>query len=160
MTVNRFHAHPDARLRNCGDTIDAHQIRVLDLAQSLAGAMGIATSPDLDRACLHHDDAERIVGDIPGPAKRRFPALRAAYERAELEVLTDMGLNWSLTLQEALILRVCDVLDAYHTMQKHAPDLASGHGWPEDIAELRKIAEKLGPQASAWLGRAVGEVKA
>lgn len=151
MTVNRFHAHPDSRLRECGDTILVHQSAVEELARDLCLVMSINPSEDLLFACLHHDEAETILGDMPATAKRRFPALAAAYAKAELEILTEMGYTWSLTRQDADILKLCDMLDAYKVMLTFAPDLASQEGWQHDLAEMRKIAERLGGKAMAWL---------
>lgn len=151
MTVNRWHAHPDYRLRTCGDNIREHQASVEELARDLCLRMGIKPSDDLLFAARHHDDAEEVLGDMPATAKRRFPALAAAYAKAELEILTEMGYTWSLTRQEADILKLCDMLDAYKVMLTFAPDLASQEGWQHDLAEMRKIAERLGRKAMAWV---------
>jgi len=51
------------------------------------------------RAAMHHDEAERVLGDMPGPAKEAFPALAAAYAKAELSVLTEMGKTCSYPMR-------------------------------------------------------------
>ncbi len=151
MTVNRWHAHHDYRLRNCGDNIRSHQASVEDLARDLCKRIGIEPSDDLLFAALHHDEAEAILGDMPATAKRRFPALAAAYAKAELEILTEMGYTWSLTRIEADILKLCDMLDAYKVMLTYAPNLASQEDWQHDVAEMRKLAERLSGKAMAWV---------
>ena len=139
-TVNRWHCHPDPGLRNSGDTIERHQHAVWSLCFDFSHLLKL---PDARRiellfAARHHDEAERIVGDIPGPAKDRFPALAAAYAKAELDVLNDMGLNWSLTRQEADILHLADKLDGELWARKHG--VTGAH----DCDKLQALADRLG----------------
>lgn len=135
--VTRWHCHPDPSLRNSGDTIAAHQSRVAIMCNQFAVALGL-NSARLVHAAQHHDEAEKIVGDIPGPAKKRFPALLAAYEAAEREVLADMGLSWSLTQQEAAILHMADKLDAELWARR------CGVTGSHDCDELQALADRLG----------------
>lgn len=148
-SARRWHSNADPRLRDSLDTIAAHQRRVADLCHSLAARMGHPlTDSDLLRAALHHDEAEAVLGDMPGPAKERFPALAAAYAKAELQVLTEMGLTWNLTRKDADMLDLCDKLDAYTWACKHG---ASGDEWDVARAKLIRRAHAIGPQATAWL---------
>lgn len=135
--VTRWHCHPDPRLRNSGDTIAAHQSRVAIMCNQFAVALGL-NSARLVHAARNHDEAEKIIGDIPGPAKKRFPALLAAYEAAEREVLAEMGLSWSLTPQEADILHLADKLDAELWARKH------GVTGTHDCDKLQSMADELG----------------
>jgi 5'-deoxynucleotidase YfbR-like HD superfamily hydrolase len=145
----RWHSNADPRLRDTLDTIAAHQARVATLCHSLAAAMGHAlTDSDLIRAALHHDAAEAVLGDMPGPAKERFPALAAAYAKAELAVLIEMGLTWNLTRREQDMLDICDKLDAYTWARKHG---ATGDEWDAARGKLHWRAHTLGPAAVAWL---------
>ena len=147
MTVTRFHSHP--RLRHSGDCIDKHQQRVATLCLSLSAAIGHQVyMGDLMRAAMHHDAAEAVLGDMPAPAKARFPALAAAYAKAELQVLTEMGLTWSLTRQEDAMLRLCDRLDAWQWATSHGE---TGGEWDDMRGELVKLAMQIGPDALAWL---------
>jgi len=149
MTVNRWHSHPNAALRNSGDDIDAHQARVCDLCQSLAARIGLSlVGSDLPKAALHHDEAERVLGDMPGPAKERFPALAAAYAKAELQILTERGLTWNLSRIEADILHICDRLDAIRWAADHG---VTGGEWDDAIAAVQRRAWRLGPDAVAWV---------
>ena len=148
MTVNRWHSNPDPRLRNSGDTIDAHQRRVTDMCQSAAAWLRLPLiGSDLLRAALHHDEAERVLGDMPGPVKEAFPALTAAYAKAELSVLTDMGYTWTLTWQEAAILHLCDKLDAYEWAVRC--DAADTDEWRDALDNRREEARALG--MGEWL---------
>jgi len=100
MTVLRWHSNADPRLRLSGDTIDLHQRRVCDMCHSAAAWLRLSLiGSDLLRAALHHDEAERVLGDMPGPAKGAFPALAAAYAKAELSVLTFLpyAISWTPT---------------------------------------------------------------
>lgn len=138
--VNRWHCHPDERLRNSGDTIERHQIEVERFCRQFSWALKLDTGrrAELLHAARHHDEAERIVGDLPGPAKARFPALAAAYEEAEREVLADMGLSWSLTPQEAHILHLADKLEAELWARRHG--VTGSH----DCDKLTALADRLG----------------
>ena len=149
MTVARWHQNPDPRLRESGDTIDTHQRRVAALCLSLAARMGLPmTGSDLPHAALHHDEAERVLGDMPGPAKAAFPRLAAAYEEAEREVLARMGLRWTLTAAETRVLKLCDRLDAWQWAMRCD---VTGEEWDTACAEIQRQAWSLGPDAAAWL---------
>jgi 5'-deoxynucleotidase YfbR-like HD superfamily hydrolase len=148
--VNRFHASADPALRNCGDTVNAHQQRVMADCHNLAARMGYdLTRSDLLRAARHHDEAEKIIGDMPGPAKDAFPALAAAYAKAELQILTSMGLTWNLTRIEAQMLDLCDKHDAYRIASRYTD--ISAPEWQEALAKLHRKAAAIGPAATAWL---------
>jgi hypothetical protein len=144
--VMRWHAHPDTRLRNSGDTIEAHQSRVARLCIEIAARMDhTLIGSDLIRAALYHDEPERILGDMPSPAKMRFPDLAAAYERAEQEVMAELGIApFDLTKSEQAILHLADKADAWAWGQKCGVNLS------DDKRECMKIAWGLHPDAAAW----------
>ena len=147
MTVLRWHAHEDHRLRNSGDDTDGHQCRVACLCLSLAAYIGHTLhDSDLPVAALMHDEAERVLGDMPGPAKYNYPALAAAYAKAELQVLTEMGYNWTLTRKENDMLTLCDKLDAWLWALDHG---VTGGEWDCALAKLRIMAHKL--DCTRWL---------
>lgn len=151
MTVLRWHQNPDPRLRNSGDTICEHQRRVALMCHSLAAAMRHPLhESELIYAARHHDEAERVLGDMPGPVKERFPALAAAYAKAELQVLTEMGLTWNLTRTEDAMLRLCDRLDAYLWAQRCG---VTGPEWTEARRKIDRMARALAPEALAWVAR-------
>jgi hypothetical protein len=146
MTVLRFHASQDARLRNYGDTVTSHQMRVRGWCIEICRSLGFHCSTDLHNAARFHDEAEKVLGDMPGPAKERFPALAAAYAKAELQVLTEMGLTWNLTRQENDILQLADKADAWLIACRVGA--ADDPEWLEAFAKLERMADKLGTE---WL---------
>ena len=147
MTVLRWHAHADPRLRNSGDTIDGHQMRVVSLCVSLAASIGHPLhDSDLPLAAIKHDEAERVLGDMPGPAKYNYPALAAAYAEAEQQVLAEMGYDWTLTDKEQDMLTLCDKLDAWQWARDHG---VTGGEWDCALAKLRIMAHKL--DCTRWL---------
>lgn len=153
--VYRWHSHPDPRLRDSKDTILGHQRRVAEMCRDLAARIGHPLHDnDLLRAARYHDEAEKVLGDTPGPAKDRFPALAAAYEKAELHVLTEMGHIWTLTRREADMLDLCDKLDAWQWARGHG---VTGGEWDDAEIELRCRAHALGPDAMAWLDQRKGQ---
>jgi len=139
-TVNRWHCYPDERLRNSGDTIDAHQFRVSVMCAKFAISLKFPDSrrEELFFAARTHDEAEKVLGDMPGPAKERFPALAAAYAEAEKTVMAEMGFRWSLTDQEAAILHLADKLDGELWARKHG--VTGSH----DCDKLQSMADDLG----------------
>ena len=138
--VNRWHCHPDARLRNSCDTINRHQARVADLCDTFAAALGmdVDRAQELNFAALNHDEAEKVIGDMPGPAKDRFPVLAAEYHEAEKIVLAEMGLHWDLTNFETAILHLADKLDAVLWARKFG--VTDAH----DCDKLQSMADDLG----------------
>jgi len=125
-----------------------HQKRVCDMCHSAAAWLRLPlVGSDLLRAALHHDEAERFLGDTPGPAKERFPYLAAMLADAERRVLRDMGHNWTLTEQEWDILHLCDKLDAYEwAVRCNAADTDE---WQAALTRRRKEAYALG--LGEWL---------
>jgi 5'-deoxynucleotidase YfbR-like HD superfamily hydrolase len=147
--IARWHSHPDHRLRLSGDTVSAHHKRVASLCQSLAAWIGhVLTDSDLMHAALNHDAAEAVIGDMPAPCKARFPALAAAYAKAELQVLTEMGLTWNLSRKEHDMLSLCDKADALLWARKCG---VTGGEWDAAEVALWKLAHGIGPDCSEWL---------
>jgi hypothetical protein len=143
----RWHTHPV--LSRVGDTVDKHQKRVVTLCQSLASWMEHPLhDSDLLTAARYHDAAEAVLGDMPKPAKDRFPALAASYAKAELQVLTEMGYTWNLTRKEADMLHLCDLLDHIQFARAHN---VTGDEWAQALVQVWKLAHKLDPDAAEWV---------
>lgn len=68
---------------------------------------------ELILAAMAHDLAEHVIGDVSSPAKRQYPALKAALDAAEGNILAEMGLDFEakLTTEERKLLKVADMLD-------------------------------------------------
>jgi 5'-deoxynucleotidase YfbR-like HD superfamily hydrolase len=144
----RWHCNSDPRLRLSGDTVAKHSQRVQMMCHSLAAHLGHdLTRSDLLFAALHHDAAEAVVGDMPGPAKERFHDLADEYASAERRVLIEMGLTWKLTRLESDMLHLADKLDAY-LWARHCK-AADTDEWRRAESKLWARAKALGAQA--WL---------
>ena len=101
---------------------------------------------DLLIAAASHDEAERILGDMPSPAKGRFAALADAYAQAERVVLDEMGLTWTLTAKEQQMLHLCDRLDAYMFAMSRG---VTGQEWDEARTCIKVMSDKF--KARDWV---------
>ena len=123
--VRRWHSNPS--LCDTNDTDAGHQGRVALLVLSLF--------PDASRTLLchaiTHDQGEVAVGDISYDAKRRFRAVAEMCAEAEAAEIAAQGFALEeLTEREMRILKLCDRLDAWLWMQRHARHLAKRADWP------------------------------
>jgi len=143
----RWHTHPI--LSRAGDTVDKHHKRVTTLCHSLAAWLGHPLhDSDLIKAAGNHDAAEKILGDMPKPAKDRFPSLAAAYAKAELAVLIEMGLTWNLSRKEADMLHLCDLLD--HIQFARANGVTGGE-WDAALVAVWKLAHSIDADCAVWV---------
>jgi len=148
----RWHANADPRLRDALDTIDAHQRRVQILCHSLAAHITHPlTDSDLLHAARHHDKAEIVLGDMPAPAKARFPVLAEIYAEAERTILAEMGLSWTITAKEAQMLHLCDKMDAYRFAMSRG---VSGPEWDEARTVINVMSDKF--NARQWVADQMG----
>lgn len=78
----------------------------------------MSPSANLIMAALSHDAGERWTGDMPAPAKRAIPGMRAALDKLEMERVTyhgaEQAVGWNLTGNEARILKLADALEGAH----------------------------------------------
>jgi 5'-deoxynucleotidase len=137
--VNRWHANACPELRNSGDTISAHQKRCGVLIRQLWPD----ASDGLVRMAECHDEAEKVIGDMPYPAKRDFPALAAVYEVAERHAMLSMGLPVPKTGVDHDKIKLVDRIDAYRWMMLHAPWLEADHEWDDALACMIKLGNRL-----------------
>ena len=156
--VRRWHAHPHPALRNSGDTVIAHTARVEDNCESLCASLGIAYSKNMQYAARNHDlPFERIMGDWPATLTRRYRVARWAKRIIEWQIARELGINWRLTRQEALILGLCDTLDAALWARHVLTEAGDLSYWQEhfagDIDICADKAANLGPAAQVWLGK-------
>lgn len=146
--VMRWHASESEALRNSLDDTWSHSQRVTDLAGEVCTVLGVDVSPDLAAACWEHDTPEAVMGDWPAPLMRRFRVARWAKRILEWQIKRQMGLSWRLSKQEALILSLCDTLDAVMWAREHDPLYFTLH-FGYDVDSCRKKASKLG--LANWL---------
>ena len=156
--IRRWHCHPHPALRNTGDTVGAHTARVQGDCESLCNALGIAYTERLRYAAGNHDlPFERIMGDWPATLTRRSRFARWAKRLIEWKIARDLKIRWRLTKQEALVLGLCDTLDAAlwaRDVLEIAGDLACFHdNFTADIEICADKAARLGPKALVWLGK-------
>lgn len=111
------------------DTVDydaGHQGRVALLILSIF--------PDCSRVLLAHaithDQGESAAGDLPYTAKRLDPGLADRAAAIEAEAIRLQGFDLpNLTARETRILKLCDWLDAWLWMMRHAPHLGDRLDW-------------------------------
>ncbi len=80
----------------------------------LISVLNPSPSADLIQAALMHDVAEGVVGDVPWPAKKRWPMLNEQLKAAEKEVLIGLGVSRyenNLRPSDMNWLKICDMLD-------------------------------------------------
>lgn len=153
--TRRWHTNPDL----C-DTLDydcAHQGRVALLVLSLF--------PDASRNLLAHaithDQGEAGIGDISYDAKRRVPTLAEIAAEEEAREIKEQGFALSaLGDKEKRILKLCDHLDAWLWMMRHARHLAKRLDWAAQLKMIVAEAISLGagPEVRALVAAEEGRV--
>jgi hypothetical protein len=143
--TRRWHTNPD--LCDTHDTDAGHQGRVALLVLSLF--------PDASRALLAHaithDQGEAAVGDISYDAKRRFRAVAEMCAEAEAAEIEAQGFRLpNLTERETRMLKLCDHLDAWLWMMRHARHLAGRDDWIDQRRHMRDEAVMLGAGQEVW----------
>jgi hypothetical protein len=141
----RWHANYD--LAQTNDTVAGHQQRVAVLALLL--------EPNLSREALiyalTHDQGEARYGDTPYDVKRAMPDVATQLAALEEGERQDQGFPAANPSdRERRLIRLCDWLDAYLWMTKHAPHLAGRDDWIEQRDEIRQAADALGIGMPVW----------
>ncbi len=143
--VRRWHQNPDL----C-DTLDydcGHQGRVALLVLSLFPN----ASRDLLAHAITHDQGEAAVGDISWDAKRRSPTLAETARDIETLEIREQGFDLPvLTEQEQRMLKLCDHLDAWLWMMRHARHLAVRGDWVRQREEMLTEANGLGVRSEVF----------
>jgi HD containing hydrolase-like enzyme len=68
-------------------------------------------SPELLKAAIYHDLSEKILGDVPSPAKWRYEQFGREYEKAEKLVNLQLGIRVDLTPKEQVWLACADMME-------------------------------------------------
>ena len=154
-TVRRWHTNPD--LVDTNDSDAGHQGRVALLVLSLF--------PEASRALLchaiTHDQGEAAVGDISYDAKRRNPELHGMLDVLEGRERREQGFDFAnLTDKDHRILKLCDHLDAWLWMMRHARHLAKRADWSAQLKSIVAEAISLGsgPEVRALVSAEEGWV--
>ena len=144
----RWHANADPRLRNSGDTVNKHHMRVHAMGLSLCAFIGHSlVGSDLPEALRKHDLPEHVMGDWPAPLMTRYPWMKPVKWVLEWFIMRDMGLRWKLTRKEKAILHFVDKADCL-IWARHC-NAADTDEWRHAEAKLWDRAHKLG--ARVWL---------
>lgn len=149
--VQRWHCYPNQKMQDCGDNIEDHQVRCLDLACDFTDVCGT-----LYFAIRWHDQPEVILGDMSFTTKRDFPHLAAAWSVAEDAVIQRFKVPEPRNQWERDVLKFVDNLDAYMMIRKHAPedlqleDWKAARRWLLEMCHHLKfdmdlLCEKVGP---------------
>ena len=143
--TRRWHTNADL----C-DTLDydaGHQGRVALLVLSLF--------PDASRTLLchaiTHDQGEVAVGDISYDAKKAHPELHGIVDVVEGRERRAQGFDFAnLTEKEHRAFKLCDHLDAWLWMMRHARYLVSREDWAEQYQHMLREADWLGVQPEVF----------
>ena len=146
--VNRWHTHPDPRLRNAQDTTAAHSQRVATLYLMLTRSAACPSTFRTVLRALWHDAPECATGDVPCMAKKKGSLMTRALEWQERAFWESVGIG-APTKADPL-LKLCDHLDAVLFVKLHAPDVLEGDGWPEQIEQDLGLARELGVNDVVW----------
>ena len=137
--VRRWHASQVPELRDCGDTIQSHQVRCVRLVRRLI------TAPErtLIEATRWHDQTEVVLGDMPFTVKRDFPELAAEWSYQEAFVIEKYNVPQPATQTERHMIKLVDLLDPYMIVQKYAPHILGEPDWQEQHEEISRRARAL-----------------
>jgi 5'-deoxynucleotidase YfbR-like HD superfamily hydrolase len=139
--VQRYHQNPE--IARFGQTNAAHQWGVAMLVKILDPN----ASANLIITALTHDVGEIDVGDLAGPFKRKEPAFTDQHETIEERYRNDtLGILSpdELTIEEGLLLDICDKLEAILFVRIYRADISFTRGWPELIKAVIRDATALG----------------
>ena len=132
MTL-RWHSNPWPALRNSGDTVDAHQNRMLRKRRDLWPG----DDPRLDDAILAHDLAETFTRDWSSPMKDAIPGLQDALYAVDAVYLAHIGFT-ALDPDTQAKLKFLDQLDAFRWAVLHEPRCAA-----EFLPARRRLYEDM-----------------
>ena len=107
-------------IRQGGNVTRWHTVQHINRQTVASHSWGVAAicldlwedcSLQLLKAAIYHDIGEGTVGDIPSPARKKWLALGEAMEQIELEIKTQLGVNFELSNKDKNRLRWADILE-------------------------------------------------
>lgn len=130
--------------------VDAHSWGVAVLAHLLWPN----ASKELILACLFHDAAETLVGDVPHPTKKLIPLVGDNFDKVEEEALHEIGFDFPLSVEDYVRLKFCDMFDFLLYM---LVERAQGNALVHDLCRraftlLRGLFDKLSSEDQDRLG--------
>jgi 5'-deoxynucleotidase YfbR-like HD superfamily hydrolase len=128
--VRRWHTHP--HLSHTVDPIGYHGGRMAILALDLFRN----PSRDLLAACVTHDLAESVTGDVPYDSPIKDHGI-------EDDILDNMGMAYTLDQYDAARLKFLDLLDSYLWARHHAPWLIDRKEWQDQREKILDLASEL-----------------
>lgn len=136
--VRRWHTHP--LLSKTDDYICGHQQRT---AMFLLQFWPDSTREAIIDALIH-DQGEDDGGDVPHPAKAKFPELRTMVEEVERQSIDEQGFDRQ-TINDVELRRRkwADRLDSYLWMLKNEPHLRKTPDWQAQLNALSTGAFEL-----------------
>jgi hypothetical protein len=136
--VKRWHAHQNPKLRDAGDTIHMHSLRCCLLLMRLNPDF----TKDMLAACIMHDAAETITGDIPYGAKQGG---RLAQSLAWAESIANTELETPLADRKSREwIKLVDRIDPYLIALQHAPKELECDEWAWAFNDIYNAAKSLG----------------
>ena len=134
----RWHANPD--MADVRETLAEHHARVAQIILDLHPAPSLR----LIDAALHHDAGEPAVGDVPYPAKRGNPSLKALLDGIEAAERERLGVPEPETSEDMAWLKMADRLAAWMHVKHVRPHLLKLDDWRDAGVELLAMAGRLG----------------
>jgi 5'-deoxynucleotidase YfbR-like HD superfamily hydrolase len=93
-------------------------------------------SRDLLAACVTHDLAESVTGDVPYDSPIKDHGI-------EDDILDNMGMAYTLDQYDAARLKFLDLLDSYLWARHHAPWLIDRKEWQDQREKILDLASEL-----------------
>ena len=144
LNVNRWHQNASYALRNSGDNNAAHTGRMAYLCSRLHPNPTVA----LYEAILHHDAAEKMLGDLGYNVK--VGAYGAAYKAEQDRLNAVHGWASPATDMDARWLKYLDRLDAYLWAKSVDPSVLDTNEWRLELNWLAAESQFLSVSYDEW----------
>mgnify|MGYP003645326646 CR=1 FL=1 len=104
-------------------------------------------SADLLMAALTHDCAELVTGDVPSTAKWVNSKLKEALDEIETKVEKEWGIDFKLSSEDNILLKVCDSLEgmSYCVKRANQGELEAKlvfYRWAEHLVKIIQLSSE------------------